>query len=115
MNEVQINDVVQLDPLKTTNPMFAGCMLVVTEVKEWGVQGYVQGLGVDGELGGQAYYRAEIGTFEYVGSVAWVIACAKPEQNQCDGCKAGFAINERGNHVNADGIAFMSCQRGKYE
>jgi hypothetical protein len=39
----------------------------------------------------------------------------KPEQNQCDGCMAGFAINERGNHVNADGIAFMSCQRGKYE
>jgi len=55
--------VVQLDPVKTSNKMFAGCLMVVTEVKIWGVVGYVQSLGEKGQSGGQAYYRAEIGTF----------------------------------------------------
>ena len=66
-------DVVQLDPVKTTNPMFRGCMLIVTEPKNWGVQGYVQGLGEDGQRAGQAYYRAETGTFEFVGCTAWIV------------------------------------------
>jgi len=55
--------VVQLDPEKTGNPMFAACLMVVSEVKSWGVQGYVQELGKGGKSGGQAYYRAKIGTF----------------------------------------------------
>lgn len=70
--EYSEGDVVQLDPEQTKNPMFAGCMLVVTEVRAWGVQGYVQGLGTDGKRAGQAYYRAETGTFEYVGKAVWV-------------------------------------------
>jgi hypothetical protein len=65
-------DVVQLNPETTGNPMFAGCMLVVTEVKSWGVQGYVQGLGENGRQVGQAYYRAVHGTFEYVGRAVWI-------------------------------------------
>lgn len=52
------NSVVQLSP-NTSNPMFAACMLTVTEIKPWGVQGFVQSLGEDGKPGGQAYYRAE--------------------------------------------------------
>ncbi|MES2729994.1 MAG: hypothetical protein V4621_07890 [Pseudomonadota bacterium] len=66
-------DVVQLDPACTANPMFAGCLMVVSEVKPWGVQGYVQALGSDGKPGGQAYYRAQTGTFEYVGKAVWTI------------------------------------------
>lgn len=72
MNEITEGCVVQLSPTVTKNPMFAGCMLTVTEVKSWGVQGYVQALGSDGNGGGQAYYRAEHGTFEYVGIAPWV-------------------------------------------
>lgn len=56
--------VVQLNPFTTSNKMFAGCLMVVTEVKSWGVQGYVQSLGKNEEPGGQAHYRAVTGTFE---------------------------------------------------
>ena len=55
---MKVYDVVQLDPVTTRNPMFAGCFMTVTEVKPWGAQGYVQSLGIDGKPGGQAYYRA---------------------------------------------------------
>ena len=55
---MNIGDIVQLNPETTKNPMFAACMMVVTEVKSWGAQGYVQALGRDGKPGGQAYYRA---------------------------------------------------------
>ena len=72
--QVNVNDVVQLDPERTKNRMFAGCMMIVTEVKSWGVQGYVQGLGADGLPAGQAYYRAEYGTFENTGGCAvWIV------------------------------------------
>lgn len=62
--EIKVGVIVQLDPEKTENKMFAACLMVVTELRSWGVQGYVQGLGENGEPGGQAYYRAIFGTFE---------------------------------------------------
>lgn len=73
-NQVQPGDIVQLDPEKTKNKAFAACLMIVTEVKSWGVQGYVQALGTAGEIGGQAYYRAEFGTFEVTGGRApWIV------------------------------------------
>lgn len=69
---VVADDIVQLSP-DAKNPMFAGCLLVVTEVKTWGVQGYVQALGEHGQPGGQAYYRAEWDEVELVGRAAWVV------------------------------------------
>jgi hypothetical protein len=72
MGKLQPGDVVQLDPYTTENPMFRGCMLTVTEVKEWGIQGYVQSLGQRNRPGGQAYYRAKTGTYEHVGQAQWV-------------------------------------------
>jgi hypothetical protein len=74
IDKIEEGDVVQLDPVKTSNPNFQGCMLTVSEVKPWGVMGYVQSLGEDGKMGGQAYYRAETGTYEYVGRSVWVMA-----------------------------------------
>lgn len=65
--------IVQLDPEKCRNPMFRGCYLTVTEIKDWGVQGYVQALGTDNEMGGQAFYRAQKDEYELVGRAAWVI------------------------------------------
>lgn len=72
-DELKPGDIVQLDPEKTGNPAFAACLMVVTEVRGWGVQGYVQALGDREKPGGQAYYRAENGTFVRVGIALWVM------------------------------------------
>jgi hypothetical protein len=72
---IKPGEIVQLDPEKTKNKSFGGCLMIVTDVKEWGVQGYVQSFGQSrDELGGQAYYRAENGTFEATGGTAvWMV------------------------------------------
>lgn len=57
--KLQIGQVVQLNPETTRNQMFAGCLMVVSEPKAFGCQGYVQSLGEKGEPGSQAYYRAQ--------------------------------------------------------
>lgn len=76
MMECQLveGQIVQLDPHTTRNAMFRGCLMVVTEPKPWGAQGYVQALGTGGEPGGQAYYRAEWNEMELCagGHAPWV-------------------------------------------
>jgi hypothetical protein len=63
---VEVHDIVQVDP---NLEAFGGCMVVVTEVKIWGIQGYVQSAGV----GGQAYIRLRTEQFEPTGGKAiWV-------------------------------------------
>lgn len=69
---LKVGDVVQLNPETTRNRMFAGCMLVVTEPKGFGCQGYIQCLGTDGNPGGQAYYRPTWDEMEPVGLAFWV-------------------------------------------
>jgi hypothetical protein len=66
------SSVVQLNPETVGNPAFAGAMMVVTDLKSWGVQGYVQSLGTRDAPGGQAYYRAKWEEVEYVGEAVWV-------------------------------------------
>lgn len=64
---MSVGDVVQVSPEKE---MFGGCMVVVTEVKSWGVQGYVQSAGVPG----QQYVRLKHDDFEHTGGKAvWVV------------------------------------------
>lgn len=66
-------DIVQLDPYKCGNPMFGGCLMVVTEAKDFGAMGYVQALGQDGKRGGQAYYRAKWEEMEFTGGqTPWI-------------------------------------------
>lgn len=66
-------EILQLNPETVQNPLFAACLLVVSESKSWGVQGYVQALGADGKAGGQAYYRATwVELEETGGSAPWV-------------------------------------------
>jgi len=63
---IQVNDIVQVKPDREA---FGACMVVVTEVKSWGIQGYVQSAGVDG----QQYIRLKSGDFEPTGGKAvWV-------------------------------------------
>ena len=65
---IQIHDIVQVDP---SQDVFGGCMVVVTEIKSWGIQGYVQSAGVPG----QQYIRLKTGEFEPTGGRAvWGIA-----------------------------------------
>ncbi|MFU2067686.1 hypothetical protein ACLQ9R_01285 [Bordetella hinzii] len=64
---LSVGDLVQLDPEEVGNPAFAACIMVVTEPKSWGAQGYVQAPGA-----GQAYYRAKHEEMELVGKAAWV-------------------------------------------
>jgi len=60
---IEIGDIVQVDPSKE---VFGGCMVVVTEVKSWGIQGYVQSAGVEG----QQYIRLNFEDFETTGGKA---------------------------------------------
>jgi hypothetical protein len=63
---VQINDVMQIDPAH--DGMFGGCFMIVTEVKKWGVQGYVQ---IPGK--GQAYYRCAWENCYLIGNAQWIV------------------------------------------
>ncbi len=75
MNPCQLNigQIVQLNPETVHNIMFTGCLMVVTEPREWGAQGYVQALGENNQPGGQAYYRAKWEEMEMVGEAEWVV------------------------------------------
>ena len=65
---VEIGDIVQVNPSKE---MFGGCMVMVTEVKSWGIQGYVQSAGVLG----QQYIRLKFEDIEPTGGKAvWIAA-----------------------------------------
>lgn len=75
MNErkFEVNDIVQVNPSKE---MFGGCLVVVTEVKSWGIQGYVQSAGVPG----QQYIRLTWDDIEPTGGVAvWIIKIGEQE------------------------------------
>lgn len=71
-----VGAVVQLDPahhLGNANGFFAGCFMLVTEVKTFGAQGFVAMPRTRGEQPGQAYYRARWEEMEYIGQAAWTI------------------------------------------
>jgi hypothetical protein len=64
--DLKIGDIVQVTPDKE---MCGACMVVVTELKSWGIQGYVQSAGVPG----QQFIRLRFDDFERTGGKAvWV-------------------------------------------
>jgi hypothetical protein len=64
---IKFGEIVQVRPDKE---MFGACMVVVTEVKNWGIQGYVQSAGVEG----QQNIRLANDDFEATGGKAvWVV------------------------------------------
>lgn len=73
--KVQAGDVVQIDPAHDPDG-FGGCLMLVTEPKSWGVQGFVH---IPGGDGGDAYYRVKFDRIEWVGRAAWVPAPPAPE------------------------------------
>ena len=74
-SELKVGEIVQLVPGATLNEAFSGCLMVVTEPKGWGAQGYVQALGEARDApGGQACYRATWEEMEPTGGMApWTI------------------------------------------
>ena len=65
---MNVGDIVQVNP---EVEVFGGCMVVVTEVKPWGIQGYVQSAGVSG----QQYIRLKTEKIEATGGKAvWVVS-----------------------------------------
>ncbi len=69
-DKLEIGEIVQLNPETVRNKMFGACMMIVTELKSFGAQGYVQSLGENGEMGGQAYYRAGWDEMEKIGGIS---------------------------------------------
>lgn len=69
---LEIGDVVQINPDYGNG--FGGMLLVVTESKEWGCQGYLMS---DVEFDavkykGVAYLRVKFADMEYVGKLHWL-------------------------------------------
>ena len=65
--ELKVGDIVQVSP---DYEMFGACMVVVTELKSFGIQGYVQSAGVPG----QQYIRLKADEYEYTGGRAiWMV------------------------------------------
>lgn len=63
-----VGDVVQVDP--EHDPIFGSCLLIVTELKAWGVMGTVRVPQPGGAA--DAWYRIPFGKFARVGQAAWV-------------------------------------------
>lgn len=75
--ELKIGEIVQLSPETCKNPMFRACLMVISEPKAFGAQGYVQALGEHQGPGGQAYYRAGWEEMEQTGGHApWLTGSA---------------------------------------
>jgi hypothetical protein len=68
--ELEIGDVVQIDPSHNSD-FFGGRLVVVTEPKPWGMQGYVHGLEKGMHLG---FVRCKWEHMQYVGRATWMAA-----------------------------------------
>ena len=71
VSQLKVGDLVQLDPETVQDKMFAACFMIVTELKDFEAQEYV--LGMDGNPGGQAYYRATWEEMEFIGKAEWIL------------------------------------------
>lgn len=76
---LKAGDIVQISP--HLGGPFAGCLMVATDPKGFGAQGYVVVLG-----GGLAYFRVEWGDMEPTGGrVAWIHSSShSPRPNDAD-------------------------------
>lgn len=65
---IEVNDVVQITPVIESK--FRGCFMVVTEVKSWGVQGFIS-IPTGPEMPGAAYYRVPFEQVVRIGKAEW--------------------------------------------
>lgn len=82
---IEEGTVVQLNPATVRDHAYAGCFLVVTKARQWGVCGYVQSIGTAKHLPGyQAIYRANWDEFEPVGHAHWIAGQEENHDNHDD-------------------------------
>jgi hypothetical protein len=65
--KLEIGDIIQINPVY--DDVFGGCLMIITEPKEWGAQGYVQ---IPGKDGGRAFFRCRFEGMEFVGKAEWI-------------------------------------------
>lgn len=82
-------DVVQIHP--DHDELFGGALMVVSEPKSWGAQGYVQVLKPGRPL---AYYRCDFANMEHVGQAVWMNGETE---------ETGFRLGEQ------DGTKYIEC------
>lgn len=72
---LKIGDVVQINP--ENNEVWGGMLVVVTEPKEWGCQGYLMShddfLAIRVKKTGKAFVRVNFENIEFVGSLFWIL------------------------------------------
>lgn len=78
---LQAGMLVQLNPVTVRDKNYAGCVMVVSEAKVWGVNGYVQTVGSTGAPGHMALYHANWEEIEVAGVATWV---ANPQEQEGD-------------------------------
>lgn len=61
--EAYVNDIAQIDPRDTR---FGGCFMIITELKDWGVAGFVTLPGKE-----RTYVRKKWDDIQWVGSAEW--------------------------------------------
>lgn len=74
---ISVGDVVQIDPAH--DEIFGGTFLTVTEVKSWGVQGYVKSLEPGVML---AYYRVKFDKIVKIGKAEWISGRHTDEEDE---------------------------------
>ena len=71
--ELRIGDVMQISPEgHQAEGFFAGCLMIVTEPKSFGCQGFVAIPGERGTIPNRAYCRIPFDDMEPIGRAAWV-------------------------------------------
>ena len=68
---MEVGDIVQVNP-EYENKAFAGCFLMVEEIKNWGIMGFVNVPQKREELPARAYIRIPFDQVEYIGKASWV-------------------------------------------
>lgn len=71
--QLEIGDIVQIQP--ESDPIFGAALMIVTEPKSWGAQGYVHVLGNSDAVTtfkGLAYYRCKFENMKKVGKAEWI-------------------------------------------
>jgi len=67
--DLEVGDVIQIDP--ESDDRFAGCLMIVTEPKTWGAQGYVSV--PNPGCPARAFYRCKKENFVRIGHAEWMV------------------------------------------
>lgn len=67
VDDISVNDVVQIDPEK--DERWGSCFLIVSEVKSWGVEGYLRIPMQEGN----AFYRVPFENTALIGKAEWAL------------------------------------------